>query len=67
MVRNIFVEVVGLLLTIVLAFFIVGRLIEMLNPSSGLWEMGIAIILSVLIGLVIGWLVKVAWGRLATQ
>jgi len=32
-----------------------------------LWEMGIAIALSLLIGLVIGWLVKVAWGRLATQ
>jgi TRAP-type uncharacterized transport system fused permease subunit len=65
--RNIFVKVVGVLLTITLAFLIVGRVIEMMSPSSGLWEMGIAIALSLLIGLVIGWLVKVAWGRLATQ
>ena len=64
---NIFVEVVGLLLTITLAFLIVASLIETMNLSSGLWEMGIAIALSLLIGLVIGWLVKVTWGRLATQ
>ena len=64
--RNIFIEVVGLLLTIALAFLIVGRLIETMNLSSGLWEIGIAIFLSLLIGLVIGWLVKVTWGKLAT-
>jgi hypothetical protein len=67
MLRNIIVEIFGLLLTIALAFFVVRRLIELVNPSSGLWEMGIAIALSLLIGLVIGWLVKVTWGRLATQ
>jgi hypothetical protein len=52
------------LLTITLAFLIVASLIETMNLSSGLWEMGIAIALSLLIGLVIGWLVKVTWGRL---
>ena len=67
MLRNIAVEIFGLLFTISLAFLIVVRLIEMMNPSSGLWEVGIAIALSLLIGLVIGWLVKVTWGRLATQ
>ena len=66
MLRNIIVEIFGLLFTIALAFLIVGRVIEMMNPSSGLWEMGIAIALSLLIGLVIGWLVKVTWGRLVT-
>jgi hypothetical protein len=64
MLRNIFVEIFGLLFTIALAFSIVRRLIEIMNLSSGLWEMGIAIALSLLIGLVIGWLVKVTWGRL---
>jgi len=67
MFRNIIVEIFGLFFTIALAFSIVRRVIEMMNPSSGLWEMGIAIALSLLIGLVIGWLVKVTWGRLATQ
>ena len=66
MLRNIIVEIFGLLLTITLAFLIVGRLIETMNLSSGLWEMGIAIALSLLIGLIIGWLVKVTWGKLAT-
>ena len=66
MLRNLFVEIFGLLFTIMLAFLIVGRVIEMLNPSSGLWEMGFAIVLSLLIGLLIGWLVKVTWGKLAT-
>jgi len=64
--RNIAVEIFGLLFTIALAFFIVRRVIEVMNPSSGLWEMGIAIALSLLIGLVIGWLIRVTWGRLAT-
>jgi len=67
MLRNITVEIFGLLLTIALAFLIVVRVIRMMNLSSGLWEMGIAIFLSLLIGLVIGWLVKVTWGRFATQ
>ena len=67
MLRNIAVEIFGLLLTIALAFLIVVRVIGMMNLSSGMWEMGIAIALSLLIGLVIGWLVKVTWGRLATQ
>ena len=66
MLRNIAVEIFGLLFTIALAFFIVRRVIEVMNPSSGLWEMGIAIALSLLIGLVIGWLIRVTWGRLAT-
>jgi hypothetical protein len=67
MLRNIFVEIFGLLFTIALAFLIVASLIETMNLSSGLWETGIAIALSLLIGLVIGWLIKVTWGRLATQ
>ena len=66
MLRNIAFEIFGLFFTIALAFLIVGRLIETMNLSSGLWEMGIAIVLSLLIGLVIGWLVKVTWGKLAT-
>jgi len=66
MLRNITVEIFGLLLTIALAFLIVVHVIGIMNLSSGLWEMGIAIALSLLIGLVIGWLVKVTWGRLAT-
>jgi hypothetical protein len=67
MLRSSCVEIAGLLLTIALAFLIVGRVIEMMNPSSDLWEMGIAIALSLLIGLIVGWLVRVTWGRLATQ
>ncbi|MGA7604712.1 MAG: hypothetical protein WCA79_02215 [Anaerolineales bacterium] len=67
MLRNITVEIFGLLFTIALAFLIVRRFIETMNLSSGLWEMGIAIALSLLIGLVIGWLVKVTWGRLTTS
>ena len=67
MLRNITVEIFGLLLTIALAFLIVVHVIGIMNLSSGLWEMGIAIALSLLIGLIVGWLVRVTWGRLATQ
>ncbi len=65
MIRNIVVEVIGLLLTIVLAALIVRSAAERMNLSSGWTGIAIAIALSILIGLVIGWLVKVTWGRLA--
>ncbi len=65
MFRNIVVEIIGLLLTIMLAALIVRSVAETMNLSSGWTAIAIAIALSILIGMVIGWLVKVTWGRLA--
>ncbi len=67
LIRNIVVEIIGLLLTIMLAALIVRSVAETMNPSSDWMGTIIAVALSILIGMVIGWLVKVTWGRLAAE
>jgi TRAP-type uncharacterized transport system fused permease subunit len=66
LVRNIYFEVLGLLITIALAVLLAQVIIGIINPLMGNnWlSIGIIIGLSILGGLGAAWLVKVTWDRL---
>ena len=64
--RNIYFEVLGLLITIALAILLAQLIAGSINPlmGSGWLSVGITIGFSMLGGLGAAWLVKVTWGRL---
>ncbi len=66
MVRNIFFDVLGLLLAIALAVLLVQVVVGLMTPFVGNSLTGFVIILvvAVLVGLGASWLVKTTWGRL---
>ncbi len=69
MFRNIFFEVLGLLITVALAIFLVQVIVGIATPliGGGWLGIGITIALSLLVGLGAAWLVKVTWRRLTTK
>ncbi len=66
MVRNIFFEVLGLLLAIALAILLVQVVIGLVTPFVGgsLTGFVIVMVVAVLLGLGASWLVNATWGRL---
>jgi TRAP-type uncharacterized transport system fused permease subunit len=66
LVRNIYFEVLGLLITVALAVLLAQVIIGVINPLMGNnWlSIGIIIGLSMLGGLGAAWLVKLTWDRL---
>ncbi len=65
--RNIFVEIVGILLAIVLALFFAQLAIRMIASlvGGGWLSIVIALLTAILVGMGVNWLIKVTWGRLA--
>ena len=64
--RNIYFEILGLLITIALSILLAQLIAGSINPlmGSGWLSVGITIGFSMLGGLGAAWLVKVTWGRL---